>query len=501
MRVVVTEAHPREVDGDAVVQVFVPPYDESGPLGTHLSTRAPELIVPDPESLTWLEPRRMKAPRLVMASLVGTEGPRDPGWNGTRGEAEDEAIRAHHLRSLGGVIERGCFANDVGHVALAPLPDGLRIEPLLEGMLLRAYGPTEFRKRDLATTLGKITVCVPDKAVARTRIRQIEAITRATNLARGLADLPGNEGFPQAIVDRVQVTAKKAGLQVEALDEPAVESLGMGLLRGVGRGAGHPLRVLILEHRPGRTPASTLALIGKGLTHDTGGYNLKTTSSLHELTYDKAGGMAVVGAMHAIADLDLPIHVVGIVPLVENCVDAHAYKPGDILRAMDGTTVYIDNTDAEGRLALADCLTFVKRYKPKLVVDLATLTGSCEIALGEPFAGLFSNDDRARELLVEAGRRSGDLVWPMPIHDVHMDQLSYHKAQLRNTGIRAGGASSAAGFLRAFTRYPWAHVDMAGKAAWQVERDYQGRGATGFGTRLLVEVARGFEARFGPKRR
>jgi leucyl aminopeptidase len=385
-------------------------------------------------------------------------------------------------------------------MALAPAGDGIDLVSVLEGMLLRAHGPTEFRKRDVATTLSKITVCVPDRAAALTRFNEMMTVVKATNMARGLADLPGNEGYPQAIVERVEASAAKAGLHMEVLDQEQAEALGMGLLCGVARGAGHPLRVLILEHRPepgpGRKRAPTLGLVGKGLTHDTGGYNLKTTQALHELTYDKAGGMAVIGAMHAIARLQIPAHVVGVVPLLENCVDAHAYKPGDILRAMDGTTVYIDNTDAEGRLALADCLTYMKRYRPKLVVDIATLTGACSVALGEPFAGLFSNDDHGREMLLAAGRESGDLLWPLPIHGAHVDHLSDHKAQMRNTGVQAGGASSAAAFLRHFIRYPWAHVDMAGKAALQVESGYFGRGATGFGTRLLVDAARRFAAEY-----
>jgi leucyl aminopeptidase len=193
--------------------------------------------------------------------------------------------------------------------------------------------------------------------------------------------------------------------------------------------------------------------------------------------------------MLAIARLSLPLRVIAIVPLAENAVDGAAFKPGDILTAMDTTTVFIDNTDAEGRLVLADALCWADHYEPDAVIDLATLTRASASAMGDPYAALFTNSDQLREILVEAGRASDDLLWPMPIHEQHARELDHFKADIRNGGAGPGGASAAAAFLRYFVDFPWAHIDLAGKASWEFPRDYLGEGATGFGCRLLVEAA------------
>jgi leucyl aminopeptidase len=291
----------------------------------------------------------------------------------------------------------------------------------------------------------------------------------------------------------VRRAAADAGLVMRVLGPRQIVRLEMGLLQAVAAGSPVPPSVVVLEHnRHRRDDLPTLVLIGKGLTHDTGGYNLKTSPGLHTLTYDKAGGMAVFGAMQAIARLGIEAHVVAVVALVENCIDAGAYKPGDILTAMDGTTVYVENTDAEGRLVLADCLTYAARYEPDMVVDVATLTAASSIALGPPFAGLFCNDDDTRELLVAAGHQSGDLLWPMPIHSDHRELIDHQRAMLRNVGPPDGSACTAAAFLRHFTDYPWGHIDMAGKANFANERDCLAPGASGFGVGLLVRTAQGF---------
>jgi leucyl aminopeptidase len=239
----------------------------------------------------------------------------------------------------------------------------------------------------------------------------------------------------------------------------------------------------------------TLVLLGKGVTHDTGAYNLKR-SRLHDMSYDKAGAAAVVGAMHAIARLALPVRVIGLAPLVENLIDAKAFKPGDILTALDGTTVFVENTDAEGRLVLADCLVYARRFEPDLMIDVATLTDAATVALGDPYAALFTNDDAARELMVAAGEECGELLWPMPIHAEHVAALRHHRARLRNIGSLGGAACSAAAFLRQFVDSPWVHVDMGDKGVATHERDDMGPGATGYGTRLLVCAAQAFARRY-----
>jgi leucyl aminopeptidase len=327
-------------------------------------------------------------------------------------------------------------------------------------------------------------------------------VVEASNFARELGDLPGNIGTPAAIVERVRAEIRDRNLPIELSTISAAQAakLGMGLFTAVDAGAPERGCILRLDyfksHLASRgddeTEAPLVAFVGKGLTHDTGGYNIKLGPSTHELTYDKCGATAVIGAMLAIASLELPLRLVGLCPLTENCIDARAFKPGDVLTACDGTTVYIENTDAEGRLVLADVLAWLGKREPRpdLVIDLATLTGVIHAALGEPFAGLYCNEDRARELLVAAGQCSGELLWPMPIHDVHERDLGHHKADLRNIGALAGAPSSAAAFLRSFVDYPWAHIDLAGKSHCKFAREHYGPGATGFGTRLLVELAR-----------
>ena len=492
MKVLVSDRSPARVAGDVVVQVFEPPFRGKLPLAAHLSQGARKVINRDAEAMTWLEPRRMMAPRVLMASL-GARRDRalTKGFCGSLRQEEETIADRHALRTLGAEIERSCHEHKIKRVVLAPLPPGLDPALVVEGMMLRAYGFTEFCDQEATSTVERVHVCVRDDVAGHeARIREVVTLAESTNYARMLADLPGNVGNGPGIVSRVERSAAEAGLKMRVMEEGRLRSLKMRLILAVGAGAGVPACVLVLEHNQRRRKElPTLVLVGKGLTHDTGGYNLKVTEGLHDLTYDKAGGMAVIGAMHAIARLGVEAHVVGLVGLVENCVDANAYKPGDILEAMDGTTVYVENTDAEGRLVLADCLAYAKRYEPDMVIDIATLTGACSIALGSPFSGLFCNDDLVRDVMVRAGQMSDDLLWPLPIHPEHRELMGHRHAQLRNVGPRSGGASTAAAFLRHFVDYPWAHLDIAGKASFAEERGYTAPGATGIGCRLLVHGA------------
>jgi leucyl aminopeptidase len=498
MKILVSDRSPAKVAGDVVVQVFEPPFRGKMPLAAHLSQGARKVVNRDAEAMTWLEPRRMVAPRVLMASLgARRERSVKQGFCGSLHEDEETLVDRHALRALGAEIERSCHEHKLKRVVLAPMPSGFDPALVVEGMMLRAYGLTEFRDGEAASSVERVHVCVRDDAAGHeTRIRDVVTISECTNYARTLADLPGNIGNGPGIVARVEKSAAEAGLKMRVMEEKRLRSLKMGLILAVGSGAGVPPCVLVLEHNQRRRKElPTLVLVGKGLTHDTGGYNLKTIEGLHDLTYDKAGGMAVIGAMHAVARLGVEAHVVGVIGLVENCIDANAYKPGDILTAMDETTVYVENTDAEGRLVLADCLAYAKRYEPDMVVDVATLTGACSIALGAPFSGLFCNDDRIRDVMLRAGQTSDDLLWPLPIHPEHRELMGHRHAQLRNVGPRTGGASTAAAFLRHFVDYSWAHLDIAGKASFTEERDYAAPGATGFGCRLLVHAAQALASR------
>ncbi|KIG11677.1 Cytosol aminopeptidase PepA [Enhygromyxa salina] len=514
MRITVSERRAEDIAADVHVAVFRAP--ERGrpapPLAPYLRSDAARMIVRRAESMTWLETRELPTPRVLMFCL----GPQQRAWDpeleylgGHAGSFDRQGAALglrQALRNAGAMIERACTQAGIRHAALISWPEDADLALIIEGMCLRAHDPRAWERSNdgpVATCLRRLSVCMPDapkpaRRAASERLRKRLGahlkIIEATNFARELGDLPGNLGTASGIVERVRAYMGEREHQLELGTITAAEAAaaGMGLFAAVDAGASERGCILRLEHRGAE--GAPLVFVGKGLTHDTGGYNLKTDPSVHQLTHDKCGATAVIGAMLAIDALALPLHVIGLCPLTENCVDAHAYKPGDVLTACNGTTVYVENTDAEGRLVLADVLAWLQTQdpRPELVVDLATMTSAIHAALGEPFAGLYCNEDRARELLVAAGHASGELLWPMPIHEIHDRHLGHHKADLRNVGVHAGSPSSAAAFLRAFVDYPWAHVDLAGKSHNEFSREYLGRGATGFGCRLLVEFARRF---------
>jgi leucyl aminopeptidase len=497
MRVTTTARSPAETRGDVVVQVVT---GSQLPLARHLASDASDRILREDGAMTWLEPRRMRAQWVLCPyhRLDSGEVP-VPCGSPIDDDGDPDHLRARQ-RLLGAQIERACDARAVEKVVLAPLPPGIDLAPVVEGILLRSYATLEFTPDEQATSVEHLVVCSGDATAASVRKQLASTLieVEATNMTRHLADLPSNVGTPQEIVARVSSTAAEAGLRVKVFDDKRVRRLGLRLVDAVGGGSLHPPRVLVLEHNASRSRRlPTVVFVGKGVTHDTGGYNLKRSASIQEMSYDKSGAAAAIGAIHAIADLGLPVHAVAITPLVENAIGERAYKPGDILAGPGGTSIYVENTDAEGRLVLADCLAYASRYKPDLVVDIATLTDAAHMALGDPYAALYSNDDTARDVLLEAGKATGDLLWPMPIHSEHLAQMVHQRAHVRNSGGRNGAAGFAAAFLRRFVDYPWAHIDMGGRGHTTFERGVVGPGATGFGARLLVEATRRFIDRAG----
>lgn len=512
MRVQSTERRPEAIQADVLVVLFRTPRRGrcEPPLIEHCRPGASKLIARQAEATTWLETRELAAPRVLLYCLGPEQARWDPTLEYLGGHAgsydrDGAALTLRQgLRNAGAAIERACNRAEVRHAVLAAWPDDCDPTAIVEGALLRAHDPRAWEAGGDGSdsTLRRITVCAPED---RERLRECVTIARATNFARTLGDLPGNLGTASAIVERVRAAIAERDLEhlrLSTISADRARELGMGLFAAVDAGAGERGCVLRLDYAKTGEAGETeplLALLGKGMTHDTGGYNLKTSGTVHELTHDKCGAMAVIGAMLAIAELELPLRVTALCPMTENCVDAKAYKPGDILTALDGTTVYIENTDAEGRLILADALAWLGEHEPRpdLAIDLATLTGTIHAALGESFAGLYCNEDRAREWMLAAGRESGDLLWSMPIHEAHERDLGHHKADLRNVGSAGGVPSTAAAFLRHFVDYPWAHVDLAGKAHSDYGRGCYGPGATGFGTRLLVALARRFAVETG----
>jgi leucyl aminopeptidase len=262
----------------------------------------------------------------------------------------------------------------------------------------------------------------------------------------------------------------------------------------VGKGSGRPPRLIVLRHEGGRAGEAPLALVGKAITFDTGGISIKAADKMEEMIFDKCGGMAVLGAMAGIARLKVKRNVTGIIASAENMPSATAYRPGDIVKTYDGTYIEVINTDAEGRMVLADAIAYARKdCGARAVIDLATLTGACVVALGEYAAGLWSTSESLQKGLLAAAEKTGERLWPMPLWEEYTEQIRSEVAALKNTGGRPGGACTAAAFLKAFAGdTAWAHLDIAGVAESAKGRPEMGRGATGFGTRLLIELAEGW---------
>ncbi len=343
-------------------------------------------------------------------------------------------------------------------------------------------------KREDPPRLAKIAVWADgEEAEAQVGrgLRQGEAIGHGASLARELGNLPGNVCTPSYLADRAQALAKDHGLKAQIFDEKAIAKMGMGSFLSVSRGSAEPPRFIVLRYQGAGKDDAPVALVGKGVTFDTGGISIKPSGEMDEMKYDMCGAAAVLGTLQAVAQLKLPINVVGIIPATENMPGSKATKPGDIVTSMSGQTIEILNTDAEGRLILCDALTYTKeKVKPVLAIDIATLTGACVIALGHVASGLYSNDDKLAHELLDAGHAAWDRAWHMPLWDDYQQQLSSNFADVANIGGRPGGSVTAACFLSRFTRdMKWAHLDIAG-TAWVSGK---AKGATGRPVGLLTE--------------
>ena len=323
------------------------------------------------------------------------------------------------------------------------------------------------------------------RAAAAAGVATGGAIAAGVSLARNLGNLPGNVCTPSYLADQAKaLAARHPKVTFKALDEARMKRLGMGSLLSVARGSREPPRLIALEYRGAARSASPVVLVGKGVTFDSGGISIKPAGTMDEMKFDMCGAASVIGATEACATLGLPLNVVALAPACENLPDGNASKPGDIVTTMAGRTVEILNTDAEGRLILCDALTYAQRYKPDVVIDVATLTGACVIALGAHASGLFSNHQPLADALLKAGERAGDRAWQMPLWEEYAEQLKSNFADVANIGGRAAGAVTAASFLSKFaSQQRWAHLDIAG-TAWRSGKE---KGATGRPVSLLCQ--------------
>ncbi|MCB1801133.1 MAG: leucyl aminopeptidase [Gammaproteobacteria bacterium] len=311
------------------------------------------------------------------------------------------------------------------------------------------------------------------------------AIGTGSRLAKDLANLPGNICTPSYLAEQAQTLGRgNRKLKVSVLSEAQMEKLGMGSLLSVSRGSRQPAKLIVLEYKGGKSGSKPVVLVGKGLTFDAGGISIKPAANMDEMKYDMCGGASVLGAIAACAELDLPLNVVGVVPSSENLPDGDANKPGDIVTSMSGQTIEILNTDAEGRLILCDALTYSERFEPAAVIDIATLTGACIVALGDQASGLLANDDALAAELLAAGTDCNDRAWQLPLWEDYQQQLDSNFADMANIGGRGAGTITAACFLSRFTKkYKWAHLDIAGTAWLNGAK----KGATGRPVPLLTE--------------
>lgn len=364
----------------------------------------------------------------------------------------------------------------------------------VEGILLGAYRYDRYKTTpEEGAPLDRLTVIFNQRSRAGSVQNGVEAgrISAAgANLARDLSNAPGNDLPPRKLASKAREMSKSYDLKCEILTRKNITKEKMGALLAVSAGSEEPPRFIILEYGEPSDDYDTIVFVGKGITFDSGGISIKPGSGMEEMKHDMSGAAAVVGAMRAIGEMKPPLHVVGLIPSSENLPDGKALKPGDIITAYSGKTIEIINTDAEGRLVLADALGYADRYKPAAVIDLATLTGACVVALGHAASGMMGNNENLMTRVRSAGDASGERVWPLPLWEEYHDEIKSHIADVKNTGGRWGGALTAGAFLEKFVDYPWVHLDIAGPAYSEKASDYCPQGATGVGARLLIQMIR-----------
>jgi leucyl aminopeptidase len=432
-------------------------------------------------SLDMIAPAGLDAPRLI---IVGT--------------GKDSALTSRDLTRLGGVAMGRLPKAAAAATIFAELGSGAlkaeQVADLALGARLRGYSFDLYKTKrkddeEQAPKRIELNFACANPASAEKAWARRAAIADGVVLARDLVNEPGNVLYPREFARRASALSK-LGVSVEVLDVAAMRKLGMGALLGVGQGSAHDARLVVMRWNGGKRGADPVAFIGKGVCFDSGGLSIKPAQNMEDMKGDMAGAACVVGLIHALAARKAKVNAVGVIGLVENMPDGKAQRPGDIVKTMSGQTIEIINTDAEGRLVLADVLHYVnKRFKPKFMINLATLTGAIMVALGQEYAGLFCNDDKLAERLIKAGEASGERVWRMPLGPEYDKLIDSKFADMKNTGGRSGGAITAAQLLQRFVdKTPWAHLDIAGTGMGSPPTDINRSWGSGWGVRLLERL-------------
>lgn len=366
------------------------------------------------------------------------------------------------------------------------------VSQIIEGTKMALYKFEKFKTEKVETS-PNLTIIVSKSNKISKAVKNAEIIADGAIFTKSIANLPPNECTPTTLANFAKTISKKNKMKCIVISKSELKKRGFGGITAVGQGSKNEPKLMILEHNGGSRKEKPIVLVGKAVTFDTGGISLKPGANMDEMKFDKCGGCTVLGIMKSVSELKLPINVVGIVPSVENMPGGESYRPGDIIKLYSGKTAEILNTDAEGRLILADALSYgEKHYSPKTIIDFATLTGACIIALGTNVAGMVANNEKLAGKISDSSKRTTEEVWELPLNQDYMDMIKSDVADMKNIGIgRAAGTITAAAFLRnAIENTPWAHIDIAGVAWTQTatkEKSYNPKGATGFGVRLILD--------------
>jgi len=408
------------------------------------------------------------------------------------GQGDARAVR-QALAAVGSAFKAGAVKRAVVCLAGAAQPEA--VAAVVQNVAHASYVYTTTKPKAEARTLGRVVVGVADAGGVADAFAHSVAVVAGVEYAREWGNRPANHATPTLLADAAKALAKHPGIQCKVMGPAEVARLGMGAFLAVAKGSEEPLRLIELRYNGAAKAQAPVVLVGKGITFDTGGISIKPAPEMDEMKFDMCGAASVLGVFRALAELQPAINVVGLIPACENMPDGRAIKPGDVVTSMSGQTIEILNTDAEGRLILCDALTYAARFKPSAVVDIATLTGACVIALGGVRSGLFAADDALADALLKAGEAGDDLCWRMPLDEDYAEGLKSSFADVGNVAGRQAGAVTAAKFLQRFVgEFPWAHLDIAG-TAW---KSGAAKGATGRPVGLLVHYLLGAAAAPAP---
>jgi leucyl aminopeptidase len=416
------------------------------------------------------------------------------------GLGKKKELTQEKVRQAAGTAARALKALGVPSCAtvLHQIPDGnrLSVAATVEGIILGAYSFDAYRSKPRERPdLLEINLLVNSKKDLKgihNAVTETCSVCEAVCLARDLVSQPGNHAIPDYLAKQAIAISARYGMHCHVLDSEEIEHLGMNGLLFVGKGSVNPPRFIIMEYKGGAKTQRPIVIVGKGITFDSGGISLKPREGMERMKDDMAGAAAVIATLQAAAALKLPLNLVGLVPAAENMPDGRSYKPGDVVKTMSGKTVEINNTDAEGRMVLCDALHYAQKYKPVALIDLATLTGACLVALGTEASGMMGNDGGVKKALAKAGEATGERLWELPLWDEYGEAMKSDIADMKNAGGPYAGTVTAAWFLSQYVgKSKWVHLDIAGTAWEEKGKHYLPKGATGVGVRLLVDYLRG----------